>query len=253
MAASSGVVVEGLKKHFYDRKRGRVQAVDGVSFEARPGEIFALLGPNGAGKTTTLRILATVLQPDSGRVLMDGVDALTHPEEARRRLGFHPGDAGVYHRLTPREMVEIFGRLRGMDGATLRQRMDEVFTRLGLQEIAGQQLGKLSTGQRQKAAVARLWVMDPPVWILDEPALGLDLPTTRVVEESLLEARDRGRTVILSTHIMEQAEYLADRIGVIHRGRLVALGTMEDLRRRTGKQRLREVFLALLNAQETSA
>ncbi len=244
-----GVVVQDLKKYFYDRKRGRVRAVDGVSFEARPGEIFALLGPNGAGKTTTLRVLATVLRPTGGQVWMDGLDALAHPEEARRRIGFHPGDAGVYHRLTPREMVEIFGRLRGLDPTTLKQRTDEVFERLNLNEVAHQTLGKLSTGQRQKAAVARLWVMDPPIWILDEPALGLDLPTTRVVEDTLLEARNRGRTVILSTHIMEQAEYLADRIGVIHHGRIVALGTMEDLRRRTGKQRLREVFLALLTPE----
>ncbi len=244
-----GVVVRNLHKSFYDRKRGRIHAVNGISFEAQPGEIFALLGPNGAGKTTTLRILATVLRPDEGSVEIQGVDALRSPEQARRLLGYHPGDAGVYHRLTPREMVQIFGRLRGLDAPTLRRRTQEVFERLGLEDIAHRPMGKLSTGQRQKAAVARLWVMDPPVWILDEPALGLDLPTTRVVEDTLLEARNRGRTVILSTHIMEQAEYLADRIGVIHHGKIVALDTMENLRRRTGKQRLREVFLALLDLE----
>ncbi len=243
---ASGVVVRDLHKSFYDRKRGRIWAVRGVSFEVKPGEIFALLGPNGAGKTTTLRILATVLRPHRGTVEIEGVDALKHPDQARQQIGYHPGDAGVYHRLTPQEMVEIFGRLRGLDSQTLRNRSQEVFTRLGLEDIATRPLGKLSTGQRQKAAVARLWVMDPPVWILDEPALGLDLPTTRIVEDALLEARNRGRTVILSTHIMEQAEYLADRIGVIHQGRIVALDTMENLRRKTGKTRLREVFLALL-------
>ncbi len=246
---TEGVVVQDLKKYFLDRKRGLVKAVDGVSFEARPGEIFALLGPNGAGKTTCLRVIATVLKPTAGQVFVQGWNVTQHPDQVRRVLGFHPGDAGVYHRLTPYEMVTVFAELAGHDRREAQKKAWEIFDQLGLTEVAKTPMGKLSTGQRQKSAIARIMVVDPPVWVLDEPALGLDVPTTQEVEQAILDAKQRGRTVILSTHTMEQAEYLADRIAVMDRGKIQAMGTMEDLRRSTHKTRLREIFLSLIKLE----
>ncbi len=250
---TDGVVVQDLKKYFLDRKRGLIKAVDGVSFEARPGEIFALLGPNGAGKTTCLRVIATVLKPTAGHVFVHGYRVTQHPDRVRRVLGFHPGDAGVYHRLTPFEMVTVFAELAGHSRRDARRKAQEIFEHLGLLEVAKTPLGKLSTGQRQKTAIARIMVVDPPVWVLDEPALGLDVPTTQEVEQAILDAKRRGRTVILSTHTMEQAEYLADRIAVMDRGKIQAMGTMDDLRRLTHKTRLREIFLDLIQLEAPSA
>lgn len=245
---NQGVVVQNLRKYFQDRKRGTVRAVDDISFEAHPGEIFALLGPNGAGKTTTLRTIATVLSPTSGTVLVEGIDVTQDPDRVRRKIGFLPADSGLYHRLTPREVVTIFGRLYGLDKATVRKKTEELFEILQIANFADTRIDALSTGMRQRVALARAVIGDPPVLILDEPALGLDVPTAKVVEDYILKAKREGKCVILSTHMMEQAEYLADRIGVIHEGKLKAIGTMEDLRRRTGKTRLREIFLDLLEA-----
>lgn len=245
---NEGVFVQELKKYFLDPKRGLVKAVDGISFEAHPGEILAVLGPNGAGKTTCLRVIATVMSPTGGNAYVNGFSIKKDPEKIRTLIGFHPGDAGTYHRLTPFEMVTIFAGICGIPFKEAKRRAIEIFERFGLTSVMKVTLGKLSTGQRQKSAIARIMVIDPPVWILDEPALGLDVPTTREVENAIIEAKNRGKTIILSTHSMEQAEYLADRIVVIDNGRVKATGTMENLRQLTGKVRLREVFMTLINA-----
>ncbi|MBI4513889.1 MAG: ATP-binding cassette domain-containing protein [Gemmatimonadetes bacterium] len=214
------ISVRDLAKVFQDKKRGPVRAVDGVSFDVGRGEIYGLLGPNGAGKTTTLRILATVLAPSRGSATLDGLDIFRDGRRVRQRLGFLSGDMGLYHRLTPRELVAFFGRLNSLDGARLRPRMDELFSLLGIHEFADTKIDKLSTGMRQRVAIARTLVHDPPVLIL------------------------------YSTHVMEEAECLCDRIGVIHRGKIRAVGTIEELRARTGKSRLREIFLDLLSLAE---
>ncbi|MGE5568966.1 MAG: ABC transporter ATP-binding protein [Rhodospirillales bacterium] len=243
------IQVLNLTKDFNVPKRGVVRAVDHVSFEVRAGEIFGLLGPNGAGKTTTLRILSTVLQPTEGTAVLGGYDVVRQPEQVRRQIGFLSGDMGLYHRLTPREILTFFGKLNGFRGAELKQRLSEVMARLGIQEIADVKVDKLSTGLRQRVAVARTLVQDPPILILDEPASGLDVPTARVIEEYILEARNSGKCIVLSTHVMEEAEYLCDRIAVIHEGRITTTGTMAELRAATGKQRLREIFLCLLGLE----
>ncbi len=243
------IQVLNLTKTFTDPKRGVVRAVDHISFEVREREIFGLLGPNGAGKTTALRMLSTVMQPTEGTALLGGFDIVKQPEEVRRQIGFLSGDMGLYHRLTPRETLTFFGELNGIRGETLKLRLRDVFARLRITEFADTKVDKLSTGMRQRVAVARTLIQDPPILILDEPASGLDVPTARVIEEFILEARRSGKSIILSTHVMEEAEYLCDRIAVIHEGRIKITGTMADLRAATGKERLREIFLSLLGLE----
>ena len=243
------IQVVNLTKTFQDKKRGVIHAVDHISFEVAEREIFGLLGPNGAGKTTALRMLATVMKPSEGTARIGGCDVVEQPGEVRRKIGFLSGDMGLYHRLTARETLTFFGRLNGIDGARLTSRIRELFARLEIEKFADTQIEKLSTGMRQRVAIARTLVQDPPVLILDEPASGLDVPAARAIEEFIVEARQAGKAIILSTHVMEEAEYLCDRVAVIHEGKIKIVGTMEDLRAATGKQRLREIFLNLLGLE----
>lgn len=239
--------VQALAKSFHDSKRGTVVAVDGISFEAHSGEIFGLLGSNGAGKTTTLRMLATILKPTSGRATVAGADIIESPGDVRRRIGFLSGDMGHYHRLSPREVLNIFGELNGLSGTELNRRVEYLIERFEMSSYASSRVDTFSTGMKQRAAIARALVHDPPVLILDEPTAGLDVPTSQIIEEFIIEARSSGKCIVLSTHIMEEAEYLCDRIAVVHAGRLQALGTMDELRSQTGKARLREIFLELIH------
>jgi sodium transport system ATP-binding protein len=239
--------VESLARTFKDPKRGTVTAVDGISFEAHEGEIFGLLGSNGAGKTTTLRILATILRPSSGTAQVNGSDIVKEPEQVRRSIGFLSGDMGHYHRLSPREVLSIFGRLNGVEAGHVKRRVDALIEQFGMTEYADSRVDSFSTGMKQRSALARVLVHNPPVLILDEPTAGLDVPTAQIIENFILDAKRSGKCVVLSTHIMEEAEYLCDRIAVVHSGRLQAIGTMDELRARTGKHRLREIFLDLIH------
>ncbi len=240
------IEVQDLCRSFHDAKRGEVRAVHQVSFAVRPGQIFGLLGPNGAGKSTTLRMLATMLKPSSGSARVNGFDIQTQAAEVRSQIGFLTGDMGLYARLTPRETLAFFARLAGVPEAVIRQRSEELIKRLDMQDFADTRADKLSSGMRQKTAIARTLIHDPPVLILDEPTATLDLPTARVIESFILEARAAGKSILYSTHIMEEAEYLCDQIAVINHGQIRASGTMDELRTATGKHRLREVFLDLL-------
>lgn len=242
------IVAEGLTKVFRDRKRGEVRAVDGVDFQCLPGNIYGLLGANGAGKTTTLRLLATILTPTSGTARVAGFDLNREPERVRASVGFLSTATALYGRLTARETVEYFGRLNGRDGADLRRRVAEIFDLLGIGEFADRRCERLSTGMKQKVSIARTLVNDPPVMILDEPTLGLDVMTSRTIVEFIRDCRERGKTVILSTHVMSEAEKLCDRIGIIHAGRLLAEGTLEDLRRQSGRGDLEEIFVHTVEA-----
>src|SRR5580658_2258590 len=243
------IKVQGLSKEFSDPKRGTRLAVDGVSFEVRAGEVFGLLGPNGAGKTTTLRMLATLLKPSSGTATLNGFDIVREPEKVREQIGFLSGDMGLYGRLTPRETLAFFGQLNGLDSARAARRIPEVLAMLDMNSFADVRGDKLSTGMKQKTAIARAILHDPPVLILDEPTSGLDVPTARAIETSIVEAKKAGKCVLYSTHVMEEAEYLCDRIGVISDGKMKMTGTMDELRAATGKQRLREIFLDLLGLE----
>lgn len=243
------IKVEHLSKSFSDSKRGTRLAVDDVSFEVRSGEVFGLLGPNGAGKTTTLRMLGTLLKPTGGTAALNGFEITKDPQKVREQIGFLSGDMGLYGRLTPLEILDFFGKLNGMEATRRASKIQALVTMLDMQNFAGVRTDKLSTGMKQKTAIARTMLNDPPVLILDEPTSGLDVPTARTIETAIVEAKKAGKSVLYSTHVMEEAEYLCDRIGVISDGKMKMTGTMDELRAATGKHRLREIFLDLLGLE----
>ena len=232
--------VEHLRKQF-----GPVTAVDDVSFEAPDGAVTGLLGPNGAGKTTTLRMLYALMRPDAGRILVDDVDAVADPLGAQARLGVLPDVSGLYPRLTAREHIQYFGELQGVSGATLKTRTDELLERLDMRAIADRRTAGFSHGERTKVAIARALVHDPRNVLLDEPTNGLDVMSTRAVREIIRRLRAEGRTVVFSSHVMQEVSALCDRIIVIARGRIVASGTPDALREQTGHQNLEDAFVAL--------
>src|SRR6202521_4664342 len=204
-----------LVKRFRDRKRGAVCAVDGVSFSCRPGEIYGLLGANGAGKTTTLRMLATILAPSEGTAIVAGYDVAKDPQMVRSRVGFLSTATALYGRLTAQEMIEYFGRLHGLAEPRLRCNLDALFQRLDMNDFRDRRCDKLSTGMKQKTSIARALVHDPAVMIFDEPTLGLYIMTARTIIDFIRECRDRGKTVIFSTHVMREVEKLCDIVGII--------------------------------------
>ena len=243
------IQVEDVHKSFA-APGGRVQAVAGVSFTARDGQVTGLLGPNGAGKTTTLRMLYTLMQPESGRVLVDGVDPALEPAQVRARLGVLPDARGIYKRLTARENIEYFGQLQGMDAGLIAQRTRRLVDALGMHDFIERRAEGFSQGQRTKTAIARALVHDPRNVLLDEPTNGLDVITTRSLRGFLLGLRDEGRCVLLSSHIMQEVAQLCDRIVVIARGRVAADGTPDELRAATGCANLEDAFVKAIGTDE---
>ncbi len=247
------IEARNLSKQFQDKKRGVVRAVENVSFRCQPGQIYGLLGANGAGKTTTLRMLATILEPTGGMAIVAGYDIVEQPEKVRANVGFLSTATALYARLTAQEMVEYFGRLYGMDEPALKRRIDELFARLEMNDFRDRRCDKLSTGMKQKVSIARTLVHDPPVMIFDEPTLGLDIMTARTIVGFIRECRQHGKTVIFSTHIMSEVEKLCDIIGIIDGGRLLAEGTLAELRRRYAEQDLEEIFVKVVAPTYVSA
>jgi sodium transport system ATP-binding protein len=242
--------VENLTKTFHDAKRGDVHAVDHVSFDTRPGEIFGLLGPNGAGKTTTLRILCTVLKPTAGTATVAGFDVVRQANEVRHHIGFLSANTGVYERMTAREMVTYYGRLHGLNGDALRKRMQELFDRLQMNDFRDVMGGKLSTGMKQKVSIARALVHDPPVLIFDEPTAGLDVLVQRAVLRQIAQLREAGKCIVFSTHNMREVEKLCDRVAIMHRGRILVCGTLGELRAKAEQEDLEELFFQLVGEDE---
>ncbi len=232
-----------LTKVFRDRKRGEVRAVDGLNLRCEPGQIYGLLGANGAGKTTTLRLLATLLKPSSGTASVAGCDAVREPGKVRARIGFLSTGTALYGRLTARETVEYFGRLHGVPEDLLRGRIREVFSRLEMDEFEDRRCDKLSSGMKQKVSIARTLIHDPPVMIFDEPTLGLDVMAARSIVQFIRDCRQKGKTVIVSTHVMSEATKLCDRIGIIERGRLLVDGTLVELQTQFGATDLEDIFV----------
>ncbi len=237
------LVTEELARSFVDGSRGKVEAVRGVSLSVGRGEIYGLLGPNGAGKTTTLRLLATLLRPDRGRILVDGVDAITDPVGARSRLAYVPAEAGLPERLTPRETVRLFGEIQGIPDAG--RRASELLDKLGAGGYANAPCTSLSTGMKRRVVLARALVHDPPLLLLDEPTDGLDVGGRRDVLELVRSLAREGRAVIVSSHIMGEVEALCSRLGVMSGGRIVADGSVETLLASTGTRELGDAFLSL--------
>ncbi|HWA10612.1 MAG TPA: ATP-binding cassette domain-containing protein [Opitutaceae bacterium] len=246
------IEARALTKTFRDRKRGEIRAVDAVSFRVEPGRIYGLLGANGAGKTTALRLLATLLQPTAGTATVAGFDVVRDPEKVRASVGFLAASTALYGRLTAREMIAYFGRLNGLDEAEIGTRLDRLADELDMREFLDRRCEKLSTGMKQKTSIARTLIHDPAVMIFDEPTLGLDVMTARAIVRFVRECRDRGKTVIYSTHVMSEVEKLCDTVGVIHGGRLLAEGTPAELQARTGQQDMEEVFVRLAGIEESA-
>lgn len=242
--------IEGLTKVFPNPDGTEKTAVDRVSFEVRAGEIYGLLGPNGAGKTTTLRMISGLLTPSAGRVYIDGRDVTDTPDEVKRRIGYLTANTGLYARLTPREFLEYFATLYDLPPERAASRIDELVDYLGMRDFLTLRCGVLSTGQKQRTNIARALIADPPVLILDEPTLGLDVLSNRLILGLITAQAQRGKAILLSTHALDEIEKMCGRIGLIHTGRLVAEGTLDDLRQRAGRERLSEIFLKLVHADE---
>jgi ABC-2 type transport system ATP-binding protein len=232
------------------KKFGEITAVDHLNLEIEPGEFFAVLGPNAAGKTTTLKILAGLMKPGSGIARVNGFDVQTHPLDARRQMAFVPDFPFLYDKLTPWEFFRFTGQLFGMPGVLIESRARNLTERFSLEPYINKPVEGLSHGTRQRVAIVSALLHDPKVFIIDEPMVGLDPQHARVVKETLKERSREGVTVLVSTHQLSVAEEMADRIGIMHLGRLVALGTAAELRRQSGEGPLEDVFLALTRQEQ---
>jgi ABC-2 type transport system ATP-binding protein len=249
MSSPPALEIKGLVKRF------ETPAVDGLDLHVRAGEFYTLLGPNGAGKTTTLRIVAGLLRPDAGSVSVWGVDALADPVEAKRLIAWVSDEPMIYDKLTPLEYLEFVAGLWGIDAATAEARSLELVGWLGLAPLANDRCQGFSKGMRQKVAFAGALVHEPKLLILDEPLTGLDAGSARQVKDVLAERVRAGATVVMTTHILEVAERMAERIGIIDRGQLIADGTMDELRARAGQAgtSLEDIFLGIVAGQSAAA
>ena len=240
--------VQNITKSF-----GKVQAVRDVSFEAPDGKITGLLGPNGAGKSTTLRVLYTVIKPDSGSANIDGVDVVADSLEARRRVGALPHGAGLYQHLTARENIAYYATLAGVDRAEIDGRVERVIDELEIREFADRQTKGFSQGQRTKVALARSLVHDPHNVILDEPTSGLDVTATRSLRDIIRKLKSNGRCVLFSSHIMQEVAALCDDIVIISHGKVAIQGSAERILERTGTDDLEDAFVAAIRRVEPAA
>lgn len=239
------IEVEHLTKRFPGHGEAETVAVDDLSFRVERGEVYGLLGPNGAGKTTTVRMILGLLQPSSGTASIDGFHSADSPQEVKRRVGLVAAGTGVYQGLSAREMLGYFADLYDVSPADAEREIDYLADLLGLSEFLDRRCGVLSTGQRQRLQLARALIHRPPVMLLDEPTLGLDVIGCQIVTEYISHLREHGKAVILCTHHMDEAERLCSRLGLLHRGRLVSEGTLEELREATGCSSLHAMFLQL--------
>jgi sodium transport system ATP-binding protein len=238
-----------LTKVFRDKRKGEIRGADAVSFRVEPGSIYGLLGANGAGKTTTLRLLATLLTPTSGTASVAGHDITAEPDKVRAKVGFLATSTALYARLTAREMIAYFGRLNGLGEADLRARIRSLADDLDMHDFLDRRCDKLSTGMKQRTSIARMLVHDPQVMIFDEPTLGLDVIASRAIVQFVRQCRERGKTVIYSTHVMSEAEKICDVIGIIHGGRLRAEGTLAGILEWTGEAGLEEAFVKIVSEE----
>jgi sodium transport system ATP-binding protein len=240
------IVTSNLTKTFQDKKRGEIRAVDAVNIECRPGRVFGLLGLNGAGKTTLMRLLSTILTPSSGTAKVAGYDIVKEPEKVKEKIGFLSSDTGLYHRLTAEETVNYFGRLNGLDDENLKRRVAEIFERFGVNEFRERRVDKLSSGMKQKISIARTFINDPEVLILDEPTIGLDVVTSRNIIQFIKESKQANKCILFSTHVMWEAQKLCDDIAIIHRGKILEVGSLDQLRLKTGLEDLEDIFVRIV-------
>src|SRR5512138_2312190 len=239
------IQVQGLSKSF-----GKVRAVQNVSFLAPDGQITGLLGPNGAGKSTTLRMLYTLLKPDSGTAQVDGYDVRQSALEVQRRIGVLADARGLYHRLTSRENIRYYGRLHGLEGEALEAQINSLIALLDMQTIADRRTEGFSTGEKLKVAIARTLVHDPKNVLLDEPTNGLDVMSTRAMRQFIRRLREEGKCVLFTSHIMQEVAALCDQIVIISNGEVSATGSPDDLRKQTNRENLEDAFVAVIGSEE---
>ncbi|MBT7324548.1 MAG: ATP-binding cassette domain-containing protein [Anaerolineae bacterium] len=239
------IEVQGLSKSF-----GKIKAVQNLSFSASNGQITGLLGPNGAGKSTTLRMLYTLLKPDSGLARIDGFDVTQSPIDVQARIGVLSDAQGIYERLTARENIRYFGKLHGLRGQKLEKRMDELLIILDMQSIANRKMEGFSTGEQLKVAIARALVHDPGNVLLDEPTNGLDVKSTRAMRQFIRKLRDDGKCILLTSHIMQEVAALCDQIIIISNGIVAAQGTSDELLHKTGKDNLEDAFIEIIGSED---
>jgi sodium transport system ATP-binding protein len=244
------IEVEHLTKQFKVKMFKKITAVNDTSFTVNDGEVVGLLGPNGAGKTTIMRLLATVLHPTLGTARVDGYDVRTNPRAVRYRLGILPETWGLYERFTPREHLRIFGQYYEMKNDVIEQRIEELIKVLDMGAFADRECKRFSRGMSQKVALARTLIHSPQNLLLDEPTNGLDVMSARQVRKLIAQAREEGRCVMISTHILTEAERLCDRLVLIDGGRVVAQGTPKELCEQAGKPNLEDAFLAILGRED---
>ncbi len=250
-AGTLPVRTEALTKIYHDDGRGEVRAVDRVDLTCRRGEILGLLGANGAGKTTALRMLSTVLQPTGGRAWVMGHEVREEPERVRERLGFYSASTALYPKITPRETLRFFARVNRYPAERVEARVEELIDRFGIGDFADSRVEKLSSGMKQKVSIARTVAHDPPVLIFDEPTVALDVLNAIELRGIIGGLRDEGKAILFSTHIMSEAEQLCDRIAIIHQGKILATGTLDELREATGLHYLEEIFVHYAGVRDT--
>ena len=246
------ITVNELTRHFQSGGKTLI-AVDRLSFHVGPGEVYGLLGPNGAGKTTTLRMILGLLHPTSGDAIVDGFRVTQFPDEVKRRIGLVSASAGLYQWLTPREMLLFFADLYSVEPRVARERLESLADLLDLRRFIDQRCSTLSTGQKQRVTLARALMHDPPIMLLDEPTRGLDVVGTHVIFEYIGHLRSIGKAVVISTHRLDEAAQICDRMGLLHRGTMRYEGTFSELQVATGATTLFEMFLQLMKQPELAA
>ena len=248
------ISADNLVKTFIrnEKKNKKVEfnAVDGISLSVNKGEIVGILGPNGAGKTTLLRMLASLMKPTSGKVYISLDEEIPDTVELRRHIGYHSGNTKLYGRLSARELLTMFGTIYGLSDEVIAERIDKIKELLNMESFIDNRIEKLSTGQTQRAAIARCLIHDPEIYIFDEPTLGLDIISSAAITKFMKGEKDRGRTVIYSTHYMEEAEYLCDRIIMINKGRIICNLTPDELKKETGTDNMRDAFNVIVERED---
>lgn len=253
------IKIHNLYKEFELNKQQRKElsttdtkaiAVNNISFECKPGRVFSLLGPNGAGKTTTLRMISTIFKPTSGSIEIAGIDAISNPNEAKKKLGFLTGSTGLYARLTPNEMINYFGELYGVEKSELNKRKEYLYDLLDMHHFQNKRIGKLSTGMKQKVSICRTMIHDPEVVVFDEPTSGLDVITAENIIQLIRDCKMQGKTVIFSSHIMSEVDLLCDDLAIIHQGNLLYNDTMENFRAQMTEESLTGEFIKIVNASK---
>jgi sodium transport system ATP-binding protein len=250
------IKVENLRKEFQlsssqrkelDTDNNIALAVDDISFECTPGRVFSLLGPNGAGKTTTMRMLSTIFKPTSGSITIAGIDAIAEPQLAREKIGFLTGSTGLYARLTPNELVKYFADLYQVSNEDFKQRKEKLFDLLDMHDFQNKRIAKLSTGMKQKVSICRTMIHDPEVVVFDEPTSGLDVITAENIISLIRDCKSQGKTVIFSSHIMSEVDLLCDDMAIVHKGKLLFNGTMDDFRTQQQAETLTGEFIRIIN------